>query len=208
MVLLNMIAKLTLPVKSQPTLRTLKRVAHAPDGTFLKYCSVMVANVESNVNFSIAMRKQRCCTCAQPYASEKLSSLAMKRSTQRHCMWKSHPRKQVIEWSSPFSSFLPCESWDVRRDPTPGQRWRDRTGTGTPPPSRFPLYFHLAHCSHVRLSRSTVWSGQFGSWSETKIYNFLITAVYHGWSPGSDNRYKMWRFEILHSNKVGHCVKF
>ena len=184
MVLLNMIAKLTLAVKPQTTLWTLKRVAHAPDG----YRSIMMENFES---FSCYYEIQMSCTCAQPCASEMLSSLVMKRSIQGHCMWKSHPRKQVLNGLLYFSSFLPCESWDVRRDPTPCQRWRDRTGIGTPLLAHFPLHFHLPH-SHDHLLRSKVWSGQFGSWSETKI-NFLITAVYHGWSPGSDNRYKMWR---------------
>ena len=83
MVLLNMIAKLTLAVKPQTTLRTLKRVAHAPEYAFLKYCFIMVVNVESLTN-CLTLGFQY--TCALPYVSEKLSSLAMKMHIQEHCM--------------------------------------------------------------------------------------------------------------------------
>ena len=50
MVLLDMISKLTLTVKPQSTLRTLKWMACAPDGTFLKcWCLVLLVPVLSHM---------------------------------------------------------------------------------------------------------------------------------------------------------------
>ena len=192
MVLLNMISKLTLTVKPQSTLRTLKWVARPPDGTFIKRIVIYVESLTYCL-LRNSNEIQISCTCAQPCAFEKLSSLAMMMSSQVHCMWKSHPKgNTIIEWLSLHSSFLPCGNWGVHKGPTPCQRWTSRTGTGTPPPlplsltlSRFPSHFHLPQHSPVRLSHSKVWSGQFGSLSETIINSFLITAIYHGWTPGS-----------------------
>ena len=81
MILLDVVAKLALAVKSQAALRTFKWVAHS-----------------SKMSIWVLLR-EFFCTCARPRVFGKLSSLGMKMSIQEQYRQKSHPGEfRWVEW--------------------------------------------------------------------------------------------------------------